>query len=192
MQALTDFGDSAVLLPISVLMLAWLIIARPGRAAIGWAIALAFLLGSMAALKVVLVACSPVARLESPSGHTAFSILVYGGLAVILLGGRRPDSLRIAGTVLSAILIVGIACSRAILGAHSWAEVALGTLVGTVALGIFVYLRGWGHPPVKGRELGLLLIGLAVLLVLLHGDHLHIEAILRRISAHLGLRAVCH
>lgn len=191
MQALTNFGDSAVLLLLSVLMLVWLIIARPGRAAIGWAVALAILLASMATLKVLLVACSPSAGLESPSGHTAFSILVYGGLAVILLAGRKPDWLRIGGTASAAILITGIACSRAILGAHSWAEVAVGVLVGTIALGIFVNVRGRGQPAVRGWELAGLLVGTIVILTALHGDQLHVEGLLRRLGVYLGLRAGC-
>jgi membrane-associated phospholipid phosphatase len=191
MQALTDFGDSAVLLPLSALMLVWLIIARPGRPAIGWAVALGFLLLSMAVLKVAFVACPPTVELESPSGHTAFSILVYGGLAVVLLGGRRPDSLRIAGTILAGILIAAIACSRAILGAHSWTEIAVGVVVGTIALGIFVNIRGQRQPVVQGRELAALVAGTMLILILLHGDQLHAEALLRRLGAKLGLRLAC-
>jgi membrane-associated phospholipid phosphatase len=191
MQALTDFGDSAVLLPLSALMLAWLIITRHNRAAIGWAVALAFLLISMTVLKVAFVACPPTAGLESPSGHTAFSILVYGGLAVVLLGGRRPDSFRIMGTILAGILVAGIASSRAYLGAHSWSEIAIGVVVGTIALGIFVNVRGQGHPPVQGIRLAALVVGTVLILVLLHGARLHIEVLLRLLGLELGFRLAC-
>jgi membrane-associated phospholipid phosphatase len=191
MQALTDFGDSAVLLPLSVMVLVWLIIARPARAAIGWAVALGFLLTTMTVLKVAFVACPPTAGLESPSGHTAFSILVYGGLAVVLLGGRRPEYLRVAGTILAGILIAGIAISRAFLGAHSWIEIAVGFVVGTIALGIFVNIRGQGHPPVQGVRLAALIAGTILILVLLHGAQLHIEVLLRLLGLELGLHVAC-
>ena len=134
----TDFGDTAVTVPLAVVMLGFLAGAREPRVALGWGVAILFCAGLIGSLKLVLFACGdPLAGsgLSSPSGHTAMSTAVYGGFAAVIGAniGRPARSVVFAG---AAALIVAIALSRPILGAHSRIEVAVGLAVGSAALAL--------------------------------------------------------
>ncbi len=125
----TDFGDSAVTVPLALFCTAYLLLARRHRAALALALtsggaALVILL-----LKLALQSCLPErggAPLTSPSGHAALSAAVYGGLALLLSQGsaRRPL------LALTALLVAGIAVSRLALEAHTPPEILLGLAVG--------------------------------------------------------------
>jgi membrane-associated phospholipid phosphatase len=73
---ITDFGDTAVTLPIAVLMAGFLLTAKHVRVAFAWCRACA---GAIAALKLVLFACRHslgISDLTSRSGHVAMSTAV--------------------------------------------------------------------------------------------------------------------
>jgi membrane-associated phospholipid phosphatase len=126
----TYFGDSAVTVPLSLLVLVFLLAA-------------AVVIG---ALKLVFRACGSVittAHIVSPSGHTAMSTAVYGALA-LLIGGRFPPRSRRALALVAAIVIVAIGWSRVVLHDHSRAEILVGFLVGAGALALFRAMLG--HP----------------------------------------------
>lgn len=76
MKFITDFGDSAVLLPLSFAILVWLSFARSIRTGIWWGAALIICGVGLGILKMLFFACPPDGDLESPSGHTALSALV--------------------------------------------------------------------------------------------------------------------
>ncbi len=146
---LTDFGDTAVTVPLAVAMAGFLLAARQPRLAIGWGLVIVGCAGAIAGLKIALAVCGSHSlggsRLMSPSGHTAMSIAVYGGFAAILGASlRRPaGAAMIAGT---AVLVIAIALSRVILGYHSPVEVAAGIAVGTSALAIIVAIVARHRP----------------------------------------------
>ena len=73
--ALTDTGDLAVLLPITILVFVWLYFLPARRNAAWWAGAAVLCLGVTALLKIFFVICPPVAQLHSPSGHARISTL---------------------------------------------------------------------------------------------------------------------
>src|SRR5258707_13209999 len=84
MIALTDFGDLAVLLPLAVVMLLWLLAMRSLSEAAWWLAAVALCTGGPALLKIYFFACPIDREGISPSGHTSFSTMVDGALPLVL------------------------------------------------------------------------------------------------------------
>jgi formate hydrogenlyase subunit 3/multisubunit Na+/H+ antiporter MnhD subunit len=73
LTGLTDFGDLAVIIPLIVMTLAWLLCARTARGVAWWAIAVLGCMGLTAIAKIFAYACSPAPDLQSPSGHASLS-----------------------------------------------------------------------------------------------------------------------
>jgi membrane-associated phospholipid phosphatase len=182
LNALTDFGDAAILLPLSTVMLVWLLRFHPHRAAVSWVIAIGLCLAGTALLKILFYGCPPVSNLVSPSGHTSLSMLVYGSIALIVASearGWQRNTILAAG----AALIVGIAGSRLVLNKHTALEVGSGLLIGTVTLPLFA--RGF----LRSRDseaplLPLVLLAIAVVAIF-YGQELRAESILHAISRYL-------
>lgn len=179
---ITDLGDSAVTLPLATLVLAWLAFAqRDWRAARAWAAGVVACGLAMTVLKLGFQSCGHLwlERLASPSGHTAMSAAVYGGLGLLAcreaVGWRRPGL-----AVVFAILVVLIAASRVVLDAHTWPEVLVGLAVGAASAGLMRRLLGDGIHCLGAARLA----GIAVIVALvLHGGHWPIEGHLRQIAA---------
>lgn len=179
---LSDAGDSAVLLPLALLMIAalWRYQSRPAAATL--IIALAACGVVILLLKITLIACGETwnSAVVSPSGHAGMSTAVYGALGIIT--AHQAPRWQQPAIVLASWLFVGaIALSRVTLGAHSYAEVGLGLLVGAAALCLFAV------PYFKLRKapLNLALLGaLSVATVLiLHGARLPVEKLIRRFAS---------
>jgi membrane-associated phospholipid phosphatase len=182
--ALTGFGDSALLLPLAAMILAWLALGGAPRTAAWWAAAVALCIGVTASLKIFFWGCPPIGDLRSPSGHTSLSTLVYGAMALFVageIGGWRGRVAAVGG----AGLVLAIALSRLWLDAHSVPEILLGGIIGTASLAAFgcAYRR---RPP-PGARLAPLLVTAVVLATLLHGSELHAEGLLHRITRYLGI-----
>ena len=186
MKFLTDFGDSAVLLPLSVVMLIWLLTTRPAAAALWWAAALFFLGTVLGGLKILFFACPPAADINSPSGHTGFSLVVYGGLALILAAERRSIWLRVAILLAAGGYVTAIAISRVTLEMHTPPETVIGIAIGAVALAIFG--AGYLRVGVTRRLVVPLLIGIAATIAVFHGSQLNAESGLQQLSGLLGLQ----
>jgi membrane-associated phospholipid phosphatase len=184
MNALTDFGDAAVVLPLAAVMLVWLLWLHGRRAAMSWVIAVGLCIIGTVLLKILLYVCSPVPELVSPSGHSSLSVLIYGALALAMAAERRGWQ---RATVLTAGagLIVGIAGSRLVLNVHSALEVGIGVLIGSVTLALFAsrYLR------LRSEEKSLrpLILPAIAVITLLHGHELRAEGYLHAISRYLHL-----
>ena len=180
--ALTELGDAAVLVPLMLVLLLWLLLMRSPRGAAWWAIAVAGCVGLTAVLKVSFFGCPPTPELRSPSGHTSFSTLVYGAISFVTAiestGFRRVIAI---GSGIS--LILAIAASRLLLFAHSASEIGLGLVIGTVALGVFSqsYLR---HRATEAW-LTLLFVAAGALVLVLHGGELDGEQVLHKIAGYL-------
>ena len=183
MSALTDFGDAAIVLPLSAVMLVWLLRFHPRRAAVSWAVSVTLCLAGTAFLKILFYGCPPVSSLVSPSGHTSLSMLVYGAIAVVIAAEGRGWQ-RVTVLVAGAALIIGIAGSRLVLNKHSALEVGIGLLIGTLTLPLFAggYLRRSEERPL----LSLVLPAIAVVAIF-HGQELRAESFLHAISRHLHL-----
>jgi membrane-associated phospholipid phosphatase len=182
MDFLTGFGDSAVLLPLSAAILIWLLAIGAAGGAVRWIVAVALCTSGIGLLKVYFFACVTGQAMQSPSGHSGFAALVYGAIFAFVsahLAGRARLALWAAG----AALVAGIALSRLMLQAHTPLDVAAGLLIGLAALAFL----SWQNP---GRHASLpslrpLLLAVVVIIVLLHGQQLHAEAMLQALGLYL-------
>lgn len=76
-----------------------------------------------------------------PSGHTANTMLLYGALAVLVFRHVRSCPLRTAAAGLAATAVLLVGCSRIVLGAHRFSDVAAGGLLGVLVLCLGVGVR---------------------------------------------------
>lgn len=188
MSFLTDFGDVAILLPLAAAILVWLLAVRSHRAALWWLLALGLSAGGIGLLKVYFVACASSGPLQSPSGHSGLSALVYGALAA-LLATRVEGWRRVAALALCVLLVAGIAFSRLALGAHTPPDVAAGLLIGLAALAVF--LLGSAGKLAPTASIRPLLLATIAVVAILHGDKLHAEALLHVVGLYLKSSSVC-
>lgn len=138
--SITNFGDTAVLLPLAVVILIWM-----GLSA--WRLAL--LWGSLFVADIALVALTKIAYmgwgLHPPgidftglSGHSALSMLVWPTIGVLLAVGRRR-LWRLGLPLLGAALSSAIVISRLAIDAHTPPEAVLGALWGGSLALLFMY-----------------------------------------------------
>ena len=186
MRFLTDFADQAVILPI-VLAIGLALLAQGWRrGAVAWLLAITATFAAMLALKMFFLACSSTfgtADIRTPSGHVAAATVVAGGLAGLLLRGRRAALLF---AVVAAILIGG---TRLGLRMHSATEVVIGAGVGLAGTWALLLLAGEPPPQLEARRIALIAAAVAVVF---HGFHLPAEAHIRSTALRLAhLLAVC-
>jgi len=181
LYAVTDFGSTAVLIPVTAAVLVWLLFQPARDLAAWWLVAAAACIIGTAALKLWFFVC-PDPAVHSPSGHTSLSTLVYGLLTMI--GAACSDGWRrrlAAG--LGVLAVLSIALSRVLLGAHTAAETGLGLAIGLAALAIFLCARSampWNFVHVRP-----LFLGVALLILLLHGQQLHAEELLQSLGVYM-------
>ena len=177
--AITDLVDVAVLLPLSLILAALMWGFQSRRAAFWLFGSLAICACITAILKLAFDTCSAAWGIVSisPSGHASMSAMVYGALAIVV-ARHRPVWQRPILLACSWMLVVIVAISRILVGAHSSTEVILGLLIGAGALALFTvqYMRR----PVPHINLLLVFVLTAVAVVLMHGIHLQVETWLRQ------------
>ena len=184
---ITDFGDTAVTVPLAALMLIFLTVARQPRLALVWAFAILGCAGVIGGLKLILDACGyPAvagAGLTSPSGHTAMSVAVYGGFAAVI-GGQLARPARAALMVGATTLIIAIPMSRIALHLHTGIEVTVGLMVGLVAVVIIIAAVAMR----RDRLPILWLAGAAIVLAMvLHGERWPAEKAVRHLAGWLEI-----
>ena len=189
---LTDFGDTAVTVPLALLMMGFLLAAKEWRLATGWGLAIVGCAGAIGGLKLVFAVCGHSidgARLASPSGHTAMSVAVYGGFAAVI-GALLKRQARAAALVGAAVPVIGIPLSRTIVGGHTKIEVVVGLLVGIATLGAIIAIVGRYRP--DRLPLAWLAAGTLIVLVLFHGTHWPAEETIHGVAGLLAfLRPYC-
>ncbi len=186
LELLTDFGDTAVLLPLSLAFFLWLLATHRAATALIWlaiAVACNFAIG---ALKLYFLSCPAGEMLRSPSGHAGFGILVYGSITLVLAVSVRRRWLRRLIAALGAGLIAAIATSRLILRNHSPVEILIGAAIGGISLAAFARF----YRPGSGRHRSVLALAAIALLVavIFHGERLKAEGFLHYLGMQLGLR----
>jgi len=185
LERLTDFGDTAVLLPLSLVFFIWLLATHRAATALTWlliVVACNFVIG---ALKLYFLSCPAGDILRSPSGHTGLGILVYGSITLVLAASTRGRWLRRLIVALGTALVVLIAVSRLILHKHSPVEIAIGAAIGGISLAAFVAL----YRPASGRRRSVFVLAVIALAVavLFHGEQVKAEGYLRYLGWRLGL-----
>jgi membrane-associated phospholipid phosphatase len=173
---ISDFGDAAVLLPVALVLLGWLWLAKARNAAVVWLFAFGGTVSAIAFLKLGLGLCGRMllGAPSSPSGHMALSTVVYGALTVVAVRRMAITPWRWAvwsGTI-GWITMIGV--SRVRIGAHTPAEVMTGCIVG--GLGLLAFAVCPKVPTTDSLRLRWALVAALAVLALLHGNHAEAEA----------------
>lgn len=164
MIAVTELGDSVVVVAVTAAVFLWLAAKRSWRTASYWVAAIAGASALNTAIKVGLHRTRPNELLYSgwsafsfPSGHSTVNLALYGFFA-FLVTRELPPSRRLPVAFGCAALIFMIAVSRLYLGAHWFSDVVGGLAFGSMwlaLLGLF-YLR---RPIERLQSHGLLIVG---------------------------------
>jgi membrane protein DedA with SNARE-associated domain/membrane-associated phospholipid phosphatase len=150
MTILTETGDAAVALPVSIAVFAWLLWQRKWRDARYWLAALGFGVLAVFALKLALHMPRPADIYSGrflrandfsfPSGHTTLTTVIYAFLAVLSARSFAPGW-RWLPYALAVLLIGAISFSRLYLGAHWLADVAAGLGLGSAWVALLAIAR---------------------------------------------------
>lgn len=190
MVRLSELGDGAVTVPITIVAFVWLGLHRAWRAAAYWASGVLFAALFASAMKVTLHVARPVGLGSEwglfgfPSGHTTVNTTIYGLLALLCTHEASPRW-RVPLAVGAALVVVSMAFSRLYLGAHWFSDVAAGLAFGLVWVALLGIAYLW-HRPQRVRAAGLL--G-AVLVTVAVGGWFHLS---NRAAADLERYAVRH
>jgi membrane-associated phospholipid phosphatase len=184
----TDFADQAVVLPVSVAVLAALCLLGWRRAALAWGLGVAGTLGATLLLKLVVMACGigDTLGLASPSGHTAGAACIYGGAIALLVRGRWRSILAAAFAAASVAAIIGL--TRLVLHVHTPADVWVGGALGAVGA---AGLRAAAGPRPAGLALGRLGAAAVATMLLFHGRRLDAEPHLRWAAVRFWPQTLC-
>lgn len=184
----TDFGDSAGMVPATVLLAAWLAANRAWRHVALWCLGFGLLATLVAVSKIAFLGWGigiQAIDFTGISGHTALAVSVLSVGALVSLNDR-PRSVRLAGAALGALAGVAIGLSRLALNLHSASEVAAGFVIGG-ALALTFAASGRYAPTAYLRPA---LCGAALLacLALSHGQRAPSQEFLTRVALVLSGR----
>lgn len=185
---LTDFGDSAAMLPAAGLIAVWLAAGRAWRQAALWCLGFAVLAAAVAISKIAFLGWGIGVELidfTGISGHTALAVSVLAVGAAVSLG-NRAEPMRLAGAALGAAVGIGIGLSRLALHVHSVSEVMIGGAAGAVlAIGFL-----WGGRHAQPAKLHPVCIGALLLLTLVtvHGERAPTQQFLTQVALALSGR----
>jgi membrane-associated phospholipid phosphatase len=189
-ESLTGFADQAVILPVLALAAAGLLVTGWPRAALAWVIVVPGVLFVVLVGKIMTIDCAgPLTQslgLYSPSGHTASSAVVYGGLVALLVRTRWPERVALISATVVAVVI---GASRLALRVHSVADVLVGAPVGI--LGAYALIRLAGPPPLQLRFRPFIAAALLMCMLLLHGSHLKAEEQIGKMAWDLDVFGIC-
>jgi membrane-associated phospholipid phosphatase len=199
-MALTDLGESSILLSTAVAASGWFWLSRQRPLALLWLSAVGGCALTMLALKLVFLTCGQyvlAGTVESPSGHSSMSALFYGA-AALTLTKLSPQAARhrflLLGCAVAMALAIG--ASRIVVNAHTPQEVVIGLAIGFTWLGLFALLlprtgASVAMPPAAMQGILVLLYG-GLLLVTLAGEHISVEDLLFRVADYVHVHwGVC-
>jgi len=199
-MAITDLGESTVLLSTAMVASCWFWLSRQRQLALIWLFAVGGCAVTMLVLKVAFLTCGHLVlggTVTTPSGHSAMSALFYGA-AALTAQRLAPQMARhsILLQVIAVLMALAIGASRVVVHAHSPQEVIVGLAVGFAWLGVFALLLRQVGPSLAMPPaavlciLGLLYGGLLTMTMV--GQHMTVEAVLYHVARLLNLRwGVC-
>jgi undecaprenyl-diphosphatase len=142
MIAITELGDTTVVMAVTMVVLLWLLWKRAWRTAAYWLVAITGASVLNTVIKVALHRARPGELLYSgwsafsfPSGHSTVNVVLYGFLAFLIAREIRP-AWRLVVILGAATLIFLIAFSRLYLGAHWFSDVLGGMAFGAAWLAL--------------------------------------------------------
>jgi undecaprenyl-diphosphatase len=170
MVAVTELGDTSVVLTMVGAVLALLVFHRSWRTALYFLAAVGGASLFNTAIKLAVHRSRPIPDLYTgwsdysfPSGHSTENAALYGFLAFLVC--RRLPSSRWTAVVLPMTSLIGaIAFSRVYLGAHWFSDVAAGLAFGTIWL-IILMIAHLSHPSAGETTKGLLIVSVTALAV---------------------------
>ena len=177
MIAITELGDTAVVVVVTIIVFLWLAWKRAWRTSVYWLVAIAGASALNTAIKVALHRTRPGELLYSgwsafsfPSGHSTVNVVLSGFLAFLIAREIRP-AWRLSVALGATTLIFLIAFSRLYLGAHWLSDVLGGLAFGSAWLALLglAYMRQQAE---RIEPSGLLAVG-CVALVLAGGFHIY-------------------
>jgi membrane-associated phospholipid phosphatase len=145
LAAITWFGDSGFLLPVSLWITAWLGLPPATRGSAGrWVVLFGLGCSMILASKLAFLGWGiGIAEIDFTgfSGHTALSASIWP-VAGWLVTSQQGHRVRVTAAVLGLVFAAAIGASRLVLHAHSPSEVAAGFVLGAAVSGLFLW---WQH-----------------------------------------------
>ena len=185
LQFISDFGDTAFLLPATLLILGYLACLQARPSAIAWASAFAACGVLTSLLKVGFMACGEriaILNVYTPSGHTSIATTFYLGVGLLISRNKSPLP-GLAVMVGATGLVAAIAASRVLLEYHTGGEVLVGLIIGIVCVTWFA--TKYCAAPQPGLPVAPALGLLAVLAVFAHGQHINQESRFKAAAAYV-------
>lgn len=161
MLAITELGDTIVVMAITIAVLLWLAWKRAWRSAIYWLAAVAGASALNTVIKVALHRARPTelfytgwSAFSFPSGHSTVNLVLYSFLALLIGRGSR-SVWRLPVTFIALSFVLLIAFSRVYLGAHWFSDAVGGLAFGTAWLAVlgFFYMRKPTQPARSSSDL---------------------------------------
>lgn len=186
LHIVTDIGDGACLLALTLISSIYLISRSARRAAAFLVASLVISAALISLLKIIFLSCHVhfyYFDILSPSGHAANSAAVFWA-AAILMRSQLPPQRRFMPLLLLTLLIGAISYSRILLDFHSNAEVCIGLATGLLSVGLayFFILRGRSPGTFDAYVFALWAL---VAVIVMHGTHLPAEDMLHTIASHV-------
>lgn len=175
---IAGFGDLVVSLMAAGMTLAWLVWRGRFRSAAWWAAAVAGCVVCVAILKLGFYTgflALPETSLRNPSGHTAMSIMVYGGAAWLVASSLR-DWRRPVFLVLGMLAAASVGLAMVDLGRHTVGDFTAGGITGAIWVGIFARFGSAQDRPLAGNPLPFVL-AVAAAAIVASASHLTIGRI---------------
>jgi membrane-associated phospholipid phosphatase len=167
---ITNFGDSACMVPAAAVVAALLWAGGARRAALLWLLTLTGGAAIVAVSKMAFLGWGiGIAAWDFTgiSGHAMLATYVFIGTADLVTRSASPG-LRVTALALAAGGAVAVAISRLALGVHSIPEIAAGCLLGAVT--VFGFVQGTrGDRPLAFSRTKMAMALLTVMIVL-HGE----------------------
>jgi membrane-associated phospholipid phosphatase len=187
---ITDFGDSAVLVPAVVVIALWLLADGAWQKSLLWLGLSGTAMAAVATSKIAFIGWgigSQALDFTGISGHSMLAVSVLSVACWLLAEGTgiRPV-MALGGVLLGGI----VAVSRVQLHVHSVSEVVAGSLLGGSVLALYILTTRRLEAKAGGRSRVLLALGLLVVAIPLHGERAPSEQMLTALA--LGLSGHQH
>lgn len=185
-RAVTNFGDSALLVPVAAWVAIWLWRRGQQRMAVVWGLCVLLVIALVSASKVAFMGWGihpPGLNFTGFSGHSAMSLCIWPVAGVCVFAGMGRA--RGIGMVLGYVLAAAVATSRVPLHAHSVPEAVLGATLGAIVSASFLLAwrrRLWAPMAARPAFQWLLLVVLAAAVLLTYGDRFPSESILQHVA----------